>query len=204
MRASRRARSRCTVNAGGVGAARCSGCEPQAASASRHEQQRPAHRPLRQPSRRELLLAARLSRRRLERPRVESNHRTELRRLPLCPLSYGAEGSATAYRRAGTASASRTVFRPLSVKTSVLTTTVGHVTASDRARTRPRGRLTSGVRSPEAPQTPPSPPLLQRDGRRTCPLRSARGRRADRADRCPTASSSARPCRRCAPGTTGS
>jgi hypothetical protein len=22
---------------------------------------------------------------------VESNHRTELRRLPLCPLSYGAE-----------------------------------------------------------------------------------------------------------------
>ena len=24
-------------------------------------------------------------------PRVESNHRTELRRLPLCPLSYGAE-----------------------------------------------------------------------------------------------------------------
>ena len=27
------------------------------------------------------------------RPRVESNHRTELRRLPLCPLSYGAERS---------------------------------------------------------------------------------------------------------------
>ena len=26
-----------------------------------------------------------------EWPRVESNHRTELRRLPLCPLSYGAE-----------------------------------------------------------------------------------------------------------------
>ena len=25
-----------------------------------------------------------------ERPRVESNHRTQLRRLPLCPLSYGA------------------------------------------------------------------------------------------------------------------
>jgi hypothetical protein len=24
-------------------------------------------------------------------PRVESNHRTQLRRLPLCPLSYGAE-----------------------------------------------------------------------------------------------------------------
>ena len=26
-------------------------------------------------------------------PRVESNHRTQLRRLPLCPLSYGAETS---------------------------------------------------------------------------------------------------------------
>ena len=27
----------------------------------------------------------------LQRPRVESNHRSQLRRLPLCPLSYGAE-----------------------------------------------------------------------------------------------------------------
>jgi hypothetical protein len=31
-------------------------------------------------------------------PRVESNHRTQLRRLPLCPLSYGASAT-TGYRR---------------------------------------------------------------------------------------------------------
>jgi Binding-protein-dependent transport system inner membrane component len=40
---------------------------------------------------REYVMAVRImGAERLKRPRVESNHRTQLRRLPLCPLSYGA------------------------------------------------------------------------------------------------------------------
>ena len=44
------------------------------------------------------------------RPRVESNHRTQLRRLPLCPLSYGAtrlEGWRTGFEPATTGTTTR-------------------------------------------------------------------------------------------------
>ena len=92
QRASRRARRRCTVNAGGAGVRRAA--QPHAASDEReHEQQRPAHRRLRQRPTAFVVGPALSTASSLERPRVESNHRTELRRLPLCPLSYGAERS---------------------------------------------------------------------------------------------------------------
>ena len=48
-----------------------------------------------------------------ERPRGESNHRTQLRRLPLCPLSYGAgtlsavEGWRTGFEPATTGTTTR-------------------------------------------------------------------------------------------------
>jgi hypothetical protein len=43
-----------------------------------------------------------------ERPRVESNHRTQLRRLPLCPLSYGAsQGWRTGFEPATTGTTTR-------------------------------------------------------------------------------------------------
>src|SRR5262249_49545044 len=50
-----------------------------------------------------------------ERPRVESNHRTQLRRLPLCPLSYGAwEESSAQFSVRKT----RSQFSPSTLRTS--------------------------------------------------------------------------------------
>jgi hypothetical protein len=52
-------------------------------------------------------------------PREESNLRTQLRRLPLCPLSYGARGERSAGRRTGIDAVTSTPFGHLTVSDTV-------------------------------------------------------------------------------------